>query len=672
LTTLRDEDGARRAQVASAVGRLGGPEATPALVMALGDPDLRVRGAAAEALERAGYDDVALAAKRPSTDELLAALRGPDDDLRVEAAMRLGSHVRPDVADALAGALDHDRPDVRRAALLALADHGDARAIALLAEGLFEVPFELDGIDSEVASALAKIPDPEAARVLIPALDSEDWDLEGITEAIRGMDGVAVGPLVAAFHEVDWEFQQTIASVLGSMGAPAIPEVVPLLQTDLRGLAAQVLTTIGELAVQPVAERLEAGSTDERAAALAALGGIGSRAAVDQIGPVFRSDPQLTDAAGSALSEVGEAAVPTLIEALGHERTDVRRRAANALGEIGDPRALGPLDTVLDDPDAGVRMYALITLGDIGEPSAQTSVQKRVDDPDVVVRLIARRILDLPDEGPVEQDLVTALRSSDADLMAGAGALLAQRGLVDPLIEALSSEDPSISSVAEAALRDVDDEALAPLGELGAGPDARLRLVAARILAERGDVEAIRYLLRTLAEEDRDDRDEIIELILRVPHWTGPELLASLHDPELGAIAADLLTRIGSIAVEPVRDMLNSDDERDQTIAARILVGIGRPAVRPLIELVGGGDASSQLRAVDALGAIGGPRAVTVLSVVAENAYAEEIDAYPVALRLAAVNALATNPDPLAQARLRRVADTKNRKVRKAAQDALR
>jgi len=203
--------------VASAIGRLDGPEATLALVTALADPDLRVRGAAAEALERAGYDDVALATRRPSTDELLAALRGQDVDLRVEAATRLGHHPRTDVAEALAGAVDD--PDVGRVTVFALAELGDARAIAPLAEILFEEPLDVGEIDSYVASALAKIPDPEAVRALIPALDSERWEFEGTSDAIRSMGGIAVPPLVAALHEVDWEFQRTLASVLGSIGA---------------------------------------------------------------------------------------------------------------------------------------------------------------------------------------------------------------------------------------------------------------------------------------------------------------------------------------------------------------------------------------------------------------------------------------------------------------------
>jgi HEAT repeat protein len=57
-----------------------------------------------------------------------------------------------------------------------------------------------------------------------------------------------------------------------------------------------------------------------------------------------------------------------LIKALGYEKDcDVRRKAANALGKIGDSRAVGPLTKALDD-----------TCVDVGT-SAKEALQSSLD-----------------------------------------------------------------------------------------------------------------------------------------------------------------------------------------------------------------------------------------------------------------------------------------------------
>jgi len=49
----------------------------------------------------------------------------------------------------------------------------------------------------------------------------------------------------------------------------------------------------------------------------------------------------------------------------------VRARSAEALGEIGDPYALGDLHlTLLYDPDSIVRSYATTAIGKIGQPES--------------------------------------------------------------------------------------------------------------------------------------------------------------------------------------------------------------------------------------------------------------------------------------------------------------
>jgi HEAT repeat protein len=74
------------------------------------------------------------------------------------------------------------------------------------------------------------------------------------------------------------------------------------------------------------------------------------------------------------LGDIGKSAkpaVPVLIEAL--KDSSVRDRAVYALGEIGDPRAIEPLEEVAkNDPDSHVRSAAAQAIEKIKE-----AVQKK-------------------------------------------------------------------------------------------------------------------------------------------------------------------------------------------------------------------------------------------------------------------------------------------------------
>jgi HEAT repeat protein len=76
------------------------------------------------------------------------------------------------------------------------------------------------------------------------------------------------------------------------------------------------------------------------------------------------------DIASKALVEIGEPAVEPLIIALNDEKIIARCRAAKALGEIGDPRAVDPLISNLNVENDNVRHTAVVALGMIGDPRA--------------------------------------------------------------------------------------------------------------------------------------------------------------------------------------------------------------------------------------------------------------------------------------------------------------
>ena len=103
-------------------------------------------------------------------------------------------------------------------------------------------------------------------------------------------------------------------------------------------------------------------------------------------------------ASGSDTSNVAEILeendVEGLIEALRHGNEYVRENAAEALGKIGDVRAVYPLiRALLTDTHKDVRWYAAIALGKIGDVRAVESLRSALNDDQVCVRMAATEAL---------------------------------------------------------------------------------------------------------------------------------------------------------------------------------------------------------------------------------------------------------------------------------------
>ena len=73
------------------------------------------------------------------------------------------------------------------------------------------------------------------------------------------------------------------------------------------------------------------------------------------------------EGAALALSRIGRAAVPTLIESLRDKDRNIRRWAAWTLGKIKDERAARHLIGALNDEDGGVQFAAEVALAEMEE-----------------------------------------------------------------------------------------------------------------------------------------------------------------------------------------------------------------------------------------------------------------------------------------------------------------
>lgn len=88
--------------------------------------------------------------------------------------------------------------------------------------------------------------------------------------------------------------------------------------------------------------------------------------------------------------------VEPLIQALNYDPNSfVRSDAANALGNLNDTKAIGPLSVSLGDKDPMVRSSAAYALGTLGSIEAVNSLNRALDDEDPIVRVAAQWSINL-------------------------------------------------------------------------------------------------------------------------------------------------------------------------------------------------------------------------------------------------------------------------------------
>lgn len=224
---------------------------------------------------------------------------------------------------------------------------------------------------------------PSEARRVEVDLGSPDVAVR--RRAARRLTELAGAPAARAtqqaLSDADQEVRLIAVEAAKALRLPALGDRVQswLTESDpkLRLAAAEVLAAEpSPRSVGALARALSDVEPSVRAAAAAALGATGAAEAV--IGLLGRLDDpalEVKESVVRALARLGDArAVVPLISKIEDPRPGVRRAVARALGELGDRRAVSALVLVLRDPDPAVRAAALAALSDLGDPSAAPSV----------------------------------------------------------------------------------------------------------------------------------------------------------------------------------------------------------------------------------------------------------------------------------------------------------
>ena len=392
IALLRDEPTVRDPRTApagsfaprEALRKAGAPAVEP-LIVALGDASVLVRRAAAAIL---GWirDHRAIA-------PLVAALEDENPLVRVAAANALDAlgwspadpsmavarwlatgewqecvKIGTDAVEPLTAALGDPNTWVREAAIKALGEIADQRAVEPLA-GLLSDQSEDLRVREAAAEALGVIGDPVAVEPLLAVLAwaSTDRDSEGFLR-----------------HE-DEALHAAVASAIGKIGAPALGTFMDAFRGWDRGQRLRAVGALDELGWQP--DRTEVGAcywaVKRQWGKCVEVGSPAVETLIRYLGSSYVND---YEAAVTALGEIGDRrAVEPLIAALAdgaeYPRLDrgldasgeTRKAAAEALGKIGDACAVGPLIAALEDKDKRVGEAAAAALDQMGISEAQRS-----------------------------------------------------------------------------------------------------------------------------------------------------------------------------------------------------------------------------------------------------------------------------------------------------------
>lgn len=265
------------------------------------------------------------------------------------------------------------------------------------------------------------------------------------------------------------------------------------------------------------------------------------------------------DAAGEKLTEIGERALPLLLDALTSEQLSIRVTAIDLLADLRPSGAALPVARIVDDEDDPLRVRAAMTAAQIGDPRSSAPLIRVSEDNDPIMRELGIWALG-PVGGRAATDrLVVILKTGQSDYeRANAAVALGRIGsarATDALLEVWDDGElkntntvgpavvwglgataaPEVVPALEVALlrggeevREVASWSLAQVGSSAAveslllayySGDPSLRVVASRGLeqaagataAERSVTQQIREELRYI--DDREGRFSIDRLL---------------------------------------------------------------------------------------------------------------------------------------------------------------
>lgn len=570
------------------------------------------------------------------TDALVSLMGHADPDLRIQAALALGTQHRSEAIDALIAALDDPDVNVRFHAIEALGKRATATAIERLgdiaASGDFFLAFPAiealvqigdplgasrlsallgdEMLASAAADALGRLGDEDAVQPLVHALDDPHGSLESIVGALVRIHHRYLS-LFAGADEIEEIVRRTVSEV----GRQRIVEALP---TASREPLKQLVTVLGWIPNPSVPAALARllGSSDVRHEVVEALVRCGGSALDLLISQLRTDDTDAKRAAIIALGRVGDTrATPALVELLGqHDERGLWVPITGALARLGDRRPFETLLQRLGDPDVAVRQGAIGALNSMGHPEMSDRIVSMLDDPNPFTRESAVRIAGYFGYSNCVDRVFGLCRDEDEAVRAAAVEHLPyfdDRPALDTIAAALSTDTPRVRAAAANALGAIME---APASRLLAqaldDADSWVRYFAAMGLGRHGDASALPALgERASGDPAMHVSVAAIDAVAAIGTDDAFSTLSAIaaQDGERGIAAVRALGRLpaGRVVAE-LRLALRSADPHRRAAAVEALLAHGSVEAIEALSWTATADADVSVAraATNALGAI--------------------------------------------------------------------
>jgi len=608
LEVLRVGEETARRQAVDRLAASSRPEAIPPLLLAVGDESWGVRQAAIEAL--AAFPARALlpaleSALREERDaglrnaameiyvRLGAAAAGPlvvllgdaDEEVRLFAAVMLGSIKEAEAVPALIRALSDPDVNVRHAAAASLGQMGAPEAVPRLIEALRSEPW----LQYPAIHALGEIGDPRAAPALLELLEDELLRAPALEALGRVAGREALARITAHLLDSDPALRNAairavveIEQRATASGESLDPEVQAALRRE--GLVAHLIDMLSDDEVR------------NRRTAAVTLGWLRDHRATRPLLALL-GDSAVQEFASHALVSIGFEERVAWEAALGDPDDAVRSGAARCLAWIAPPEGTTLVAPLIHDPATEVRAEAASAVGRLGDEDAPMLLFELLGDESELIQESAMEAL----------------------------AHMSPERVRPLLLQALAGEGAEAPVRAAQTLGLLRDPVAVPALVVGArSPREAVRAASLQALGEMPGPEALEILRAALADESSLVRQQAVLALgrLREPE-AAADLLPLLDevDPRLRFAAVRALGQIHNAdAVERLLPLLDDPRKELRFAAVEALGEIRAPtAVRPLLEILRDADRNLRRAAAEALGEIGDPQSVAGLLVVLED-----------------------------------------------------
>ena len=429
-----------------------------------------------------------------------------------------------------------------------------------------------------------------------------------------------IGRLVLQLDDENSDTRESAAGALGDTGDPrAINPLIAALKDEIlpvQWAAKQALIKIGKETVVSLVAALEDEAPSVRGIAAETLGEINDPRAVKPLTIALKDEISPVQwAAKRALVKIGEPAVEALIETLKERDPFVRRSSAEALGEIKDFRAVGPLLEIMKDANPNVRMTAKWALINIGEPVVE-ALLKALRGKDPSGRKIAASGLGLIKDSRIIKSLIVAMQDDDPgvrETVIGALGDLKEHGAVKHLIIALNDKVLSVRESSKQALLKIGEQSISPLAQALREESSDVRKATAEVLGEFNDPGSVENLIEALKDENPEVQMASKRALLKLGEYAVEPLIRAMGRGD-SAIRKNVSEVLGEIndprAINPLIELLEDENHEVQMASRWSLIKMGGQAVEPLIRAVRRGGSTIRRNASEALGEIKDSRAV--------------------------------------------------------------